>query len=156
MINVYLFDCIDTLMVDFPSVKGKMCNWEIVEAVTGGEETFEELSKQSEIYIVTGAADSTELEIQQAFKRVGLSKYISGYFCQANLGLSKGSSEFFESILDKLKEPSSSLAMVGDNLVKDIKPAIASGIQPFCFTDKSIESVPDNVKLIRQLSSLHI
>jgi putative hydrolase of the HAD superfamily len=133
-----------------------MCDWAIVEAVTGGEETLEELYKQSKIYIVTGAADSTELEIQQAFKRVGLSKYISGYFCQANLGLSKGSSEFFESILDKLKEPSSSLAMVGDNLVKDIKPAIASGIQPFWFTDKSIESAPDNVKLIRQLSSLHI
>jgi putative hydrolase of the HAD superfamily len=156
MINVYLFYWVDTLMVDFPGVKGKMCDWEIIEAVTEGEETLEELSKQSEIYIVTGAADSTELEIQQAFKRVGLSKYISGYFCQANLGLSKGSSEFFESILDKLKEPSSSLAMVGDNLVKDIKPAIASGIQPFWFTDKSIESAPDNIKVIRQLSSLHI
>lgn len=156
MINVYLFDWGDTLMVDFPGVTGKMCDWEIVEAVTGAKETLEELSKQSKIYIATGAADSTELEIQQAFERVGLSQYITGYFCKANLGLSKGSPEFLESILDKLKVPSSSVAMVGDNLVKDIKPALATGIQPFWFTDKSIESAPDNVKVIKQLSALYI
>ena len=120
VINVYLFDWGDTLMVDFPGVTGKMCDWEIVEAVTGAKETLEELSKQSKIYIATGAADSTELEIQQAFERVGLSQYITGYFCKANLGLSKGSPEFLESILDKLKVPSSSVAMVGDNLVKDM------------------------------------
>jgi len=143
-------------MVDFPGVTGKMCDWKIVEAVTEAKETLEELSKQSKIYIATGAVDSTVLDIQQAFERVGLSQYISGYFCQANLGLSKGSPEFLESILDKLKVPSSSVAMVGDNLVKDIKPALATGIQAFWFTDKSIESAPDNVKVIKQLSELYI
>ena len=34
VINVYLFDWGDTLMVDFPGTPGKMCDWEIVEAVT--------------------------------------------------------------------------------------------------------------------------
>jgi putative hydrolase of the HAD superfamily len=143
-------------MVDFPGVTGKMCDWEIVEAVTGAKETLEELSKQSQIYIATGAADSTEVEIQRAFERVGLNQFISGYFCKANLGLSKGSPEFLESILDKLKVPSSSVAMVGDNLDKDIKPALATGIQPFWFTDKSIEPAPANVKVIKQLSALYI
>ena len=154
MINVYLFDWGDTLMVDFPGVTGKMCDWEIVEAVTGAKETLEELSKQSKIYIATGAADSTELEIQQAFERVGLSQYITGYFCKTNLGLSKGSPAFLESILDKLKISSSSVAMVGDSLVKDIKPALATGIQPFWFTDKSIKLAPDNVKVIKQLNEI--
>ena len=142
MINVYLFDWGDTLMVDFPDVTGKMCDWEIVEAISGAKEALEALSKHSQIYIATGAADSTELEIKRAFDRVGLSQFISGYFCKANLGLSKGTPEFIYSILDKLKIPSVSVAMVGDNYDKDIKPAIAAGIQSIWFTENKLESVP--------------
>ncbi len=156
MINVYLFDWGDTLMVDYPNVAGKMCDWEKVEAVTGAKKALEVLSKNSQIYIATGAADSTELEIQRAFERVGLSQFISGYFCKANLGLSKGTPEFINAILKKLKTPLSNVAMVGDNFDKDIKPAIAAGIQPFWFTEKSTESIPNNVKIIKQLSALYI
>lgn len=155
MIKIYLFDWGDTLMVDFPGVTGKMCDWEIVEAVTGAREALEVLSKHAQIYIATGAADSTELEIKRAFERVGLSQFITGYFCKANLGRSKGNPEFLNSILDKLKIPSENVAMVGDNYDKDIKPAIAAGIQPVWFTNNEIESVPDNVKVIKQLSALY-
>ena len=155
MIKVYLFDWGDTLMVDFPDVTGKMCNWEIVEAVSGAKEALEALSKHSQIYIATGAADSTELEIKLAFERVGLSEFISGYFCKANLGLAKGSPEFLNSILAKLNMPSVNVAMVGDDFEKDINPAIAVGIQPFWFT-KNNTKVPDTVKVIRRLSALHI
>ncbi|MEZ9823302.1 HAD family hydrolase [Shewanella sp. 10N.286.45.A1] len=143
-------------MVDFPGVTGKMCNWENVEAVTGAKGALEVLSKHSQIYIATGAADSTELEIQRAFERVGLSQFISGYFCKANLGLSKGSPEFLNSILDKLEVHSENVAMVGDNFDKDIKPAISAGIQPYWFTSKNIESASDNVKVIKQLSELYL
>tara|TARA_B110000908_G_scaffold92928_1_gene110058 strand:+ start:399 stop:905 length:507 start_codon:yes stop_codon:yes gene_type:complete len=155
VINVYLFDWGDTLMVDFPNVSGKMCDWEVVEAVSGAKEALEALSKNSKIYIATGAADSTELEIKRAFDRVGLSQFISGYFCKANLGLSKGSPDFLKSILAKLEIPSVNVAMVGDNFEKDIKPAIAVGIQPFWFTNNA-ESAPDNVSVIKQLSALYI
>jgi predicted HAD superfamily phosphohydrolase YqeG len=34
MIDIYLFDWGDTLMVDFPGVPGKMCNWIIVEILS--------------------------------------------------------------------------------------------------------------------------
>jgi putative hydrolase of the HAD superfamily len=143
-------------MVDFPSVPGKMCDWEVVEAVNGAKEVLEALSKHSQIYVATGAADSTELEIKRAFERVGLNQFISGYFCKANLGLSKGTPEFLNSILEKLKIPSANVAMVGDNFEKDIKPAISTGIQPFWFTENNIESVPNNVKVIKQLSALYL
>ena len=156
MINVYLFDWGDTLMVDFPDVSGKMCNWEFVEAVAGAKDTLEALSKHCQIYIATGAADSTELEIKWAFDRVDLSQFISGYFCKANLGVSKGSPEFLSSILDKLKISAANVAMVGDNFEKDIKPAIATGIQPIWFTQNIPESVPNSIKVIKQLSALHI
>ncbi len=155
MINVYLFDWGDTLMVDFPGHTGKMCDWENVEAVTGAKEALEVLSKHAKIYIATDASDSTELDIRRAFERVGLSQFITGYFCKANLGLSKGSPDFLNSILDKLNVTSAYVAMVGDNFDKDIKPAIATGIQPFWFTSKSIESDVDNVKVINHLSDLY-
>jgi putative hydrolase of the HAD superfamily len=155
MIKVYLFDWGDTLMFDFPEVTGKMCDWDKVEAVDGAKETLEALAKNSQIYIATGAADSTELEIKQAFDRVGLSQFISGYFCKANLGLSKGSPEFIPSILDKITVPLANVAMVGDNFEKDIKPAITAGIQAIWFTQKNIDKIYDNVKVISRLSSLY-
>jgi putative hydrolase of the HAD superfamily len=155
VINVYLFDWGDTLMIDFPGVSGKMCDWEVVEAVPGAKEALEALSKHSQVYIATGAADSTELEIKQAFERVGLSSFISGYFCRANLGLSKGTPEFLHAILNKLNIPPKSVAMVGDNFEKDIEPAISVGIEPFWFTDSDTKSVLSNVKVIRQLSELY-
>jgi len=153
--DVYLFDWGNTLMVDFPNATGKMCDWEIVEAVTGAKEALESLSNQSRIYIATSAADSTELEIQQAFERVGLSQFISGYFCKANLGVSKGAPDFLKSILVKLKVPAANVAMVGDNFDKDIKPAIAAGIKPYWLTNNEVEPVPESVSIIKQLSALY-
>ena len=156
MINVYLFDWGDTLMVDFPDVTGKMCDWDVVEAVSGAKKALAVLSETSQIYIATGAADSTELEIKRAFERVGLDEFISGYFCKANVGSSKGSPEFLASILRKLNVPAFNVAMVGDNFEKDMKPAIALGVQPFWFTQHCIEDIPANVKVINRLSALYI
>jgi len=155
MIEVYLFDWGDTLMVDFPGVSGKMCQWGKVEAVYGAREALETLAKTAQIYIATGAADSTELEIKLAFERVGLSQFITGYFCQENVGFLKGSPEFLSSILNKLNTPLANIAMVGDNFEKDINPAINAGIKPIWFTQKNIENSHDNVKVISKLSALY-
>ena len=40
MIDVYLFDWGDTLMVDFPNASGKMCDWVTVEAIIGANDTL--------------------------------------------------------------------------------------------------------------------
>lgn len=155
MIKVYLFDWGDTLMIDFPDAKGKMCHWDTVEAVNGAKETLKALSQTAKIYIATGAADSTEQDIKQAFERVGLDQFISGYFCKENIGLSKGSPEFIKAILAKLSIATEQVAMVGDNFEKDIKPAFDMGIQAFWFTKEYQENVPDKVKNITQLSALY-
>jgi len=157
VIEVYLFDWGDTLMVDFPNAEGKMCHWENVEAVHGAKDTLESLSQHAQVYIATGAADSTELEIKLAFERVGLSEYISGYFCKANLGLVKGSPEFLNAILSTLNVPASNIVMVGDNFEKDIEPAISVGINPVWFTpSKNVLITPLNVRKIDCLSELYI
>ena len=155
MINVYLFDWGDTLMFDFPYAHGKMCDWDTVQAVPGAKEALAVLSKNAQVYVATGAADSTELEIKKAFDRVGLSQFISGYFCKANLGLSKGTSEFLTAILEKLNVLPVNVAMVGDNFDKDIKPAIANGIHAIWYTKNKIESLPSDVKVIEHLIELY-
>lgn len=154
MIEIYLFDWGDTLMVDFPGAPGKMCDWDVVEAVDGAKEALECLSQTAKIYIATGAAESTEPEIQRAFERVGLDQFITGYFCKANLGVPKGSPGFLEAIVARLGKPVSCIAMVGDSLAKDIEPAVAIGIQPIWLSIGSISDIPDGIRVIGHLREL--
>ncbi|WP_062260936.1 HAD family hydrolase [Endozoicomonas arenosclerae] len=156
MIKIYLFDWGDTLMIDFPGVPGKMCDWEVVQTVDGAEEVLEELSSEALVYVATGAAESTEAEIKSAFDRVNLSQYISGYFCKANLGVTKGSPEFLKSILAQLNVTPQSVAMVGDSIEKDIKPALSIGIQAILFSPHDVDAIPDNVKVIHNLRELSL
>ena len=90
-------------MVDFPSSKGKMCSWDKVSAVKGARSVLKHLSLKHKIYIATGAENSTEQDIELALSRVNLNQYISGYFCQSNLGVGKESPDFFTLILQRLK-----------------------------------------------------
>ncbi|MEP1448041.1 MAG: HAD family hydrolase [Paraglaciecola sp.] len=152
MTKTYLFDWGDTLMVDFPEQHGKMCNWPNVQAVDGALATLKALSKQHLIYVATNAADSSEQDIQFALKRVGLSYFINGYFCKANLGIGKGTPEFFHKITERLRVKPQSIIMVGDSYDKDIKPAISAGIQAIWF-NPSITST-DATKGIKQIHHL--
>lgn len=155
MTKVYLFDWGDTLMVDRPEQSGKMCDWETVEAVDGAIDVLKTLSHDSIIYVATNAQDSSEEDIRLAFERVGLSPYINGYFCMANLGIGKGSPEFYYRIIEHLKVEPSSIIMVGDTFDKDIEPAIVAGIQTVWFNPKRPEGeVAKGVRHIQHLSQL--
>ncbi|MEJ2418664.1 MAG: HAD hydrolase-like protein [Exilibacterium sp.] len=154
MTNIYLFDWGDTLMVDLKGIPGPMCNWEVVKTVDGAFETLDYLSKHSLIYIATGAEESDEEDIKKAFARVNLSQFISGYFCKTNLGVSKGEPDFLPRIIRKLGKPVSDIAMVGDNFDKDIKPALAVGIQPIWFSKSAEHRGSVNVQVISELQEL--
>ena len=154
MIKAYLFDWGDTLMVDFPGQSGKMCDWKRVEAIDGAAEALAYLSRTAKIYVATGAADSTESDIERAFSRVGLDRFLSGYFCQANVGHRKGSQEFLLAILARLELEASRVAMVGDSLEKDITPAIEAGIQPVWLTSEA-NGAPAGTRLVRSLHELY-
>lgn len=153
MIEVYLFDWGDTLMRDFPEQSGKMCDWERIEIVDGAKEVLAHLSAEADIYIATGAKNSTAEDIERAFKRVHLSKYISGYFCHKNIGVSKNNPEFFPRILGKLNKKPSTIAMIGDNLEKDIVPAINVGIKAI-WLKKTVIHPPLGIKSINNLREL--
>jgi FMN phosphatase YigB (HAD superfamily) len=155
VITTYLFDWGDTLMVDFPDAAGKMCDWTHVEAVAGAHETLAELSKSAHIYIATGAADSTEDDIRKAFRRVGLSQFITGYFCKDNLGVDKGSAAFFTAVLAQLDIPAAHIMIVGDNYAKDIEPALRAGITPIWFVPDINQPASREVRTIRYLRELY-
>jgi len=155
--KAYLFDWGNTLMVDFPSAQGPMCDWPTVEIIEGAKETLNALSQTAKIYIATGAANSNELAIQTAFQRVGLDTFISGYFCEANLGIAKGTHLFMNTIINKLGLEAQSVAMVGDSFEKDIQPAVDVGMAAFWLTNDgliTVPTIPDNVRVIRSLTEL--
>lgn len=154
MTKVYLFDWGDTLMVDFPAATGKMCDWENVAAVDGAQELLAHLSQDSKLYLATGAADSTESDIIRAFARVNLNQYISGYFCQHNLGVAKGHPEFFQRILQQLNQSPADVTMVGNSLARDIKPAHSAGIQAIWLAPDGGMTELANIKIIRSLREL--
>ncbi|WP_102506459.1 HAD family hydrolase [Vibrio kanaloae] len=155
--KIVLFDWGNTLMVDFPGAHGKMCDWETVQMVEGAQEVLSELSKTHQLYVVTNAADSSEQHIIKAFERVGLTRYLSGYFCKATLGLSKYDSGFYPAIISKLGVKLKEITMVGDTLDKDISPAIEVGLQAIWLNSsgkKLSESSSSSVVQIQCLSEL--
>ncbi|MCP3943657.1 MAG: HAD family hydrolase [Desulfobacteraceae bacterium] len=155
--KTYLFDWGDTLMIDFSHARGKMCNWKKVEAVTGAKKTLASISRHSPIYIATNAADSSEKEIELAFERVGLAQYISGYFCKANLGLSKGSPEFYRAIAKQLELIPNQIIMIGDTIDKDITPALQTGMDAVWFNPgASNRQYEKSFKQIKHLCELCI
>ena len=152
MTQNYLFDWGNTLMIDFADESGKMCHWSKVQAMEGAHHTLSILSKVHPIYIATNAADSSVDDIKHAFERVELSCYIDGYFCQANLGIGKGTPEFFLKIAEHLNVKPSSLIMVGDNYENDIAPAITAGLEAIWLNPNS--SPLPSEPVIKQITGL--
>ncbi|WP_394142630.1 HAD family hydrolase [Vibrio chagasii] len=142
-----LFDWGNTLMIDFPDAQGKMCDWEIVQEVSGAQALLAEMSKHHNIYIATNAADSSKTDIIRAFERVGLSKYIDGYFCKASIGLSKYEPGFYPAIISQLGIKPQEITMIGDTLEKDIYPALEAGLQAVWLNTEG--AIPDtNVPIV--------
>jgi len=156
MTKIYLFDWGDTLMVNPPEMKGKMCLWEHVEAIGGALEMLTMLSQQGcKLYVATGAGDSSMEDIRIAFERVGLDTFISGYFCQANLGIGKGTAAYYQAIIEKLDTKASEVTMVGDLMHRDILPAIEAGLNAIWFTPHlSTREMSDDYQQILSLSEL--
>lgn len=120
-------------MKDFPSETGKMKTWSKVEAMTHAEFLLKKLSKTRACYIATNANDSTKKDIIEALERVGLNKYFKDIFCFKEIGYSKPSKEFFDTIISKLNIRKEEVLMIGDDLVKDVQGAIDNGIDALLY-----------------------
>ena len=153
MSKVYLFDWGDTLMVDFPNQPGHMKNWVIVEEVSGAFSTLQKLSAVAKVFVATGSIGTSSALMQSAFVRTSLSPFISGYFCPDNIGYEKPSKEFYNEIAAKVECNVEDITMVGDNLTRDILPALAVGMSAIWLNLKHQDNA-ENVIEVKQLTEL--
>ncbi|MEZ9395496.1 HAD family hydrolase [Vibrio splendidus] len=154
--KIVLFDWGNTLMIDFPDAQGKMCDWETVQEVNGARELLAELSKTHQVYVATNAGDSSKDDIIHAFARVGLSQYISDYFCKASIGFSKYDLGFYHAIISRLGVRPQDITMVGDSLVRDIYPALEAGLQAVLLNTQGtdFQSEHPDIVQVQSLSEL--
>ena len=155
MSKIYFFDWGNTLMVDFDK-PGAMCDWDEVAACDGAEELLAYIAKNHKIYIATGAGQSSPEQVKKAFERVHLDRYIDGYFCESNVGVPKGTPDFLKLIVEHLHVNPEDVVMVGDRLEKDIKPALALGMNAVWITDEVIEHTPPNLRIIESLKEISL
>jgi len=129
--RAFLFDWGNTIMRDLPGETGAMCLWSRVEAMPHAARVLEQLSTTASCFLATNAADSTRQDILKALQRAGLDQFLTDIFCARDLGCSKPSKEYFDTILRALKRLGIDRAealVVGDSLESDVRGAQAAGI----------------------------
>jgi len=150
MTKVYLFDWGDTLMVDIKDQPGHMKDWPEVLEVSGAKILLEKLSYNSKLFVATGSKGTNADLMEQAFKRTRFSNSLSGYFCPDNVGHEKPSAEFYKKIASMVNCSIDEITMVGDNLERDVLPALEVGMKTIWLNHFNVEAKQD----VRQVSSL--
>ena len=102
MIKAILFDWGDTVMRVLPQFHGAMADWPKVEAIPGIRDACENLVQDYELYLATNASKSGPDKVRAALARVKLDQYFTRIFTAHDLGCSKPSRSFFDTILTTL------------------------------------------------------
>jgi putative hydrolase of the HAD superfamily len=134
-----LFDWGDTLMRDFKEFSGPMKDWPRLEALPGAAAVLAALHPDWILALATNAADSDEVDIRLALRRVDLERWLDKIYCFQKIGHKKPSQAFFQYILDDLQLTPHSILMVGDNYEADVLGANALGIRAVWFNQHSNE-----------------
>jgi len=135
-----LFDWGNTLMRDIPGYIGPMRSWPQVYAIPHAPDVLSSLRADWTLALATNAADSEEVDIWAALKRVGLDRLLDRVYCFRRIGHKKPSPQFFQFILDDLQLEPSNAVMVGDDFEADVLGANRAGIRAVWFNERSAES----------------
>ncbi len=154
MSKVYLFDWGDTLMVDYKEQTGHMKDWTTVKEVDGALQTLKVLSVCAKVFVATGSPGTTPELMKLAFSRSNLADYIHGYFCPSNVGHDKPSAHFYQTIAARVNCDINDICMVGDNLQRDILPALAIGMSAI-WLNANGDYNTDGVNEISSLNELY-
>lgn len=95
----------------------------------GAAETLAQLAELGQLYVVAGSTAITENCLQKAYEQLGLARYISGYFCAANVQLQKGTPAFILRTLMMLNATPGQVTVVGEEYQEDILPALLLGLK---------------------------
>ena len=127
-IKYLLFDWGDTLMVDYPQYKGSMAFWGNVTAMPGVTETMPLLCKHYKCIVASNAGDSDARLMRQAFERIALDRYFSGFITSKELNAAKPSPAFFQGIMNIYGLTPHEVIMIGNDYIKDITSAKNTGL----------------------------
>jgi putative hydrolase of the HAD superfamily len=137
MIKAIIFDWGNTVMRDFPEIKGPMCFWDHVEYIPFVEENLKTLYEKYIMCIASNAGYSDASLMKEALKRVGAEKYFHHFFTSKDLGAEKPDKRFFDAITKKINITPAECVMIGDNYQKDICGAKAVGMSTIFFNEKN-------------------
>jgi putative hydrolase of the HAD superfamily len=104
--------------------------------------------------VVSGALESTAVDIEAALRRVGLDRFISGYFCRGNTGFQKPDPRFYLAILAALAISAQEATMVGDSLEKDILPCHGLGMYTVLIAEVPPVGLPATTRIVGNLAEL--
>jgi FMN phosphatase YigB (HAD superfamily) len=131
--KAYLFDWGDTIMRDFPDKSGSMCTWDKVEIMPCADTMLKELSKKTHCYLATNAKDSSKVDIIKALQRVHIDKFFKDIFCYKEIGFSKPSKEYFDTVINRLQLDKKNIIIIGDNIDSDIYGVQKVGIDTILY-----------------------
>jgi FMN hydrolase / 5-amino-6-(5-phospho-D-ribitylamino)uracil phosphatase len=131
--KAYLFDWGDTIMRDFPGKLGPMYSWDKVEIMPYADTMLKELSKKAHCYLATNAKDSSKIDIIKALQRVHIDTFFKDIFCYKEIGFSKPSKEYFDTVISRLELDKENIIMIGDNIDSDIYGVQKIGIDTILY-----------------------
>lgn len=136
MVTHIIFDWGDTLMRDFPELKGAMAHWDKVVVIDGVEETLKKLSQKYVLVVATNANFSGTDLMKLALERGAIKKYFTHFYSSIDFGFRKPDPRFFLTIIDELKIKPDACVMVGNDYEKDILGSKKIGMKTILFDEK--------------------
>ena len=121
---VYIFgECegdssnLDALTVNNDFIKTMAQNGVLLDGALELVRRIKEKIKDSKIYIITNGAT---INAKGRIASTGLDKYIDDIFVSEDMGVTKPSKEYFDMVLETIKQPKESCIVIGDSLSSDM------------------------------------
>jgi YjjG family noncanonical pyrimidine nucleotidase len=96
------------------------------QLIDGAETVCRELSKHKTLSIITNGIERTQL---RRINKSAIKPYISDIFVSEKIGFAKPACEYFDCVFERLKlKDKSSVLIVGDSLLSDIKGGLNYGV----------------------------
>lgn len=127
-IRAVVFDWGDTLMRDF-GLPGPMADWPRVEVLPGAPEALRALQRRCRLVVASNAQASGAGLIRCALDRGGIGALFEAVFSSKEMGSAKPDPAFFLAVLDAMAVPPEEAVSIGNDPVKDIRPASAIGMR---------------------------
>ena len=108
---------LDPLKVNADFISTMAKNGVLMEGAMDFVKKIKSEIEDARIYIVTNGAT---VNAKGRIESTGLGKYIDDIFVSEDMGVSKPSLEYFNIVLEKIKEPKKSCIVIGDSLSSDM------------------------------------